>query len=128
VDTTNGPVDIYVMNDFIMGSNTTFAPADWIPSGLEVTLLSDNVIDPSLAVDLDDVNFESNAQFCGVVYAPNAIVEIDSNFEFFGSLIARQVHLDSNAKVHFDEALLVAPVNQDRQFETVAFRHVPYHP
>jgi Tfp pilus assembly protein PilX len=127
-DTTNGPVEIYVLNDFVMSSNTTLAPVDRIPSGLQLTLLSDNVVDPGMNVDLDDVDFDSNAEFYGTLYAPEAKVEINSNFELFGSLIARSVHLDSNSKVHFDEALLTAQNNQEREFVTVAWRHVPYHP
>ncbi len=127
-DTTNGPVEIYVLNDFVMNSNTTLAPVDRVPSGLKVTLLSDNVIDPGMNVDLDAVDFDSNAEFYGTLYAPEASVEINSNFQLFGSLIARRVHLDSNSKVHFDEALLVAQNNQEREFVTVAWRHVPYHP
>jgi len=72
---------------------------------VRLNLLSDNVINPDEEVDLDDVDFESNAELHGVVYAPNAHVEIDSNFQLFGSLVARSVRLSSWSRIHFDEAL-----------------------
>lgn len=127
-DTTAGPVEVFVIGDFVMNSNTLIAPLDWDPSGFELKLLSDNVIDPSLNVDLDVVDLNSNAQLYGTLYAPTAAIEINSNFELFGSLVARSVHLDSNSKIHFDEALLVAQNNGQRTFNTVAWLSVPYHP
>jgi hypothetical protein len=128
VDASGGPVDIYVIGDFVMNSNTHFASDTQTPSDLALHLLSDNVINPQLDVDLDYVDFESNAKLYGTIYAPNAAIEINSNFELFGSLVARRVHLDSNAKVHFDEALLSASDDEVRTFERVAFRHTPYQP
>ena len=106
VDATNGPVEIYVIDDFILNSNTLMASTTKNPGDLALLLESDNIINPGLTVDLDDVLFESNAKFYGTIYAPNAAIDIDSNFELFGAIVARQLHLDSNSKIHFDEALL----------------------
>lgn len=121
VDTTNGAVEIFVVDDFVMGSNTTFAPMDRNPTrvkevtaegevifeaALALNLLSDNVVNPDANVDLDEVDFESNAEFYGTLYAPYAIVEINSNFQLFGAMVAREILLDSNSKIHFDESLL----------------------
>jgi Tfp pilus assembly protein PilX len=127
-DTTNGPVEVYVLDDFVMNSNTLIAPLDWDPAGFELKLLSDNVIDPMLTVDLDVVDLNSNAQMYGTLYAPSASIEINSNFELFGSLVARRVHLDSNSKIHFDEALLSSQGATERTFQTVAWLSVPYQP
>lgn len=121
IDSTNGAVEIFVIDDFVMGSNTVFAPMDRKPTrvkevtaegeviyeaALALNLLSDNVIDPDANVDLDEVDFESNAEFYGTLYAPYAIVEINSNFQLFGALVGREILLDSNSKIHFDESLL----------------------
>lgn len=108
VDGTNGPVTIYVVDDFIMNSNTLMASLTFTPADLSLQLESDNILDPNLVVDLDDVLLESNAQLYGSIYAPNALIDIDSNFELFGAVIARELHLDSNSKVHFDESLASA--------------------
>jgi hypothetical protein len=105
VDSTLGPVDIYVMNDFVMRSNTLLASNNLDPRAVRLKLLSDNVVNPEIIVDLDDVLFESNAQLYGTLYAPDAAIKIDSNFEVFGSVIAEEVSLASNSRVHYDEAL-----------------------
>ena len=126
VDATNGPVEFFVLGDFIMNSNTLFASTTLTPADISINLNSDNVIDPDITVDLDEVDFDSNAKLYGTVYAPNASIEINSNFELFGSLVAYQVHLDSNSKVHFDEALLTADSDEETKFETVMWKGVPY--
>jgi hypothetical protein len=128
IDAANGPVEIYVLGDFTMNSNTLLAATDYNPANLEMNLLTDNVIDPAIVVDLDVVDFNSNAKMYGTIYAPNAFVEINSNFELFGSLVAHRVHLDSNSKIHFDEALMESSSDSNKSFEAVAWRHTPYHP
>jgi len=128
VDAANGPVEIFVIGDFVMNSNTLIASETLTPADITINLLSDNIIDPGLDVDLDEVDFDSNAQLYGTVYAPNAAIEINSNFELFGALVARTVHLDSNSKVHFDEALLQANQDEEITFQTVAWRQRPYRP
>ena len=105
VDSTNGPVDIYVIDDFIMNSNTLIAANDFDPRALRLNLISDNIINPGVVIDLDDVIFDSNARLFGTVYAPDAYINIESNFEVFGSVIAERVRLASNSRVHYDEAL-----------------------
>lgn len=126
VDATNGEVEIYVVGDFVMNSNTLIASTTYTPADVEINLLSDNVIDPGLEVDLDEVDFDSNAKLYGTIYAPSAAIEINSNFELFGSLVARSVHLDSNAKIHFDEALLDVSEDEEITFEVVAWRQRPF--
>lgn len=128
IDATEGPVEIYVIGDFTMNSNTLLGPTDYNPANFTLNLLSDNIIDPMVLIDLDEVIFESNAKLFGAIYAPNAYIEINSNFELFGSLVARRVHLDSNSKIHFDEALMESDEESNRVFEAVAWRHTPYSP
>jgi hypothetical protein len=62
------------------------------------------------------------------VYAPNARVVFDSNFELFGSMIARSLDLDSNATFHFDEALMNATASTVPTYETVGWRELPWRP
>lgn len=125
VDASNGPVQFYVMNDFLMNANTSFGSTTQIPSDVELNLLSDNIINPDATVDLDTVDFDSNAKFYGTIYAPNAEIVINSNFELFGSLIARAVRLDSWARIHFDEALLESKdESTDFKFSKVFWREL----
>lgn len=108
IDTSLGPVEFYVREDFVMNSNTTISARNSVPGDVALLLSTNNIVDPDVNVDLDYVDFNSNAVLCGTIYAPNAHVEINSNFELYGSLIAKSVHLDSNSYVHFDEALMDA--------------------
>jgi hypothetical protein len=88
--------------------------------------LSDNVINPEVTVQLDTVDFDSNSKIWGVVYAPNARVVLDSNFELYGSLMARSLDIDSNATFHFDEALVDATASGVPVYETVCWRELPW--
>lgn len=128
-DTTDGPIELYVLTDFTMDSNTFMKPDNDIPADLEIKLLSDNIIDPGQLVDFDhEIQFDSNAEVYGTIYAPNAKIKLDSNFELFGSLVARRLEIDSNTRIHFDEALLEANQDGEHNLELVAWRHTPYHP
>ncbi len=126
VDASAGPVEMYVLDDFILDSNTLVSSTTQKPVDIEVNLLSDNVINPEIKVQLDIVTFDSNAKMFGTIYAPSAIIDIDSNFELFGSLVARRVSLDSNARIHYDESLATAQSLSEYTFATVCWRVLPY--
>jgi predicted acyltransferase (DUF342 family) len=125
INATAGPVTLWVIDDFIMRSNALLAPTDLKSKNLKVNLLSDNVINPEVSIDVDDVTFASNTQLYGMVYAPSAAITINSNFELFGSVIARSVDLNSNASFHFDEALIAATASGAVQYETLCVRDLP---
>ena len=55
-----------------------------------------------------------------------AFVEIESNFELFGALIARRLHLDSNSKIHFDESLLDEDEDSETELQAVLWRRRPF--
>ena len=95
---------------------------------VRINLLSDNVINPEVLVDLDDVDFNSNSKIYGTIYAPNAKVTIDSNFQLFGAMLAREIDLDSNCFIHFDEDLLNATASGPPMFETLCWRELPRKP
>jgi hypothetical protein len=124
VNPAGGKVRLWVIDNFIMDSNAIMSPTDGKSKNLEVNLLSDNVINPEITIQLDTVDFASNSKLFGTVYAPNAAITINSNFEIFGSMIARRIDLDSHARFHFDEALLDATATGVPTFETVCWREV----
>jgi hypothetical protein len=126
LNTAGGPVTLWVIDDFIMDSNAQLAPLNLLPQDVQINLLSDNVINPEVTIQLDTVDLASNTKLYGMVYAPNAAVTIRSNFELFGSLVARSVDLNSNATFHFDEALIPATSSGPPVFETVCWRELPY--
>ena len=126
IDDEDGPVVFYVLDNFIMNSNSQIKPNSLEPLGVRLNLLSDNVINPEVTVQLDTVDFDSNSKIWGVVYAPNARVVLDSNFELYGSLMARSLDIDSNATFHFDEALVDATASGVPVYETVCWRELPW--
>lgn len=51
------------------------------------------------------LNFNSNTAFFGVVYAPEAHIQMNSNSGIYGSVAGKTVSICSNGQVHYDEAL-----------------------
>ena len=128
INATQGPVEFYVDGDFRLLSNAQIYSTDYIPSNVSLFLNGDNIIDPDVEVQLqeDELVFNSNTKVWGTMYAPNAFVEIDSNFELFGSMIARQLHIDSNARIHFDEALLEPDEETETTLQALLWRRRPF--
>jgi len=126
IDSSGGPVEMYVYNDFILDSNTLLGSSTFKPVDLSVNLLSNNVVNPEVVVQLDVVAFDSNAKMYGTLYAPHTLIDINSNFELYGSLVARRVTLESNSRVHYDETLATAASLSEYTFATVCWRVLPY--
>jgi len=76
--------------------------------------------------DDDTIEFASNSQLYGTVYAPSAFVTIDANFQLYGSLIALRVSIESHGRIHFDEALMDGNLDSTITYEVVGWRHTPY--
>ncbi|MBM3989934.1 MAG: hypothetical protein FJ298_02890 [Planctomycetes bacterium] len=125
VNATNGPVKIYVYDDFVLSSNAQMYALNYDPDKLQVNLESDNVIDPDVTVELDVIDFDSNTKIFGTIYAPNAHIEVDSNLELFGAMMARSIDLDSNSRVHYDENLARARSNGSVVWTQVAWQALP---
>jgi hypothetical protein len=126
VDATNGPVEFYVLNDFVLNSNTSVYATNRLPRNVTFNLLSDNILDPGIDIvfDEDTVDFDSGSSLYGTIYAPNAEVRIDSNFELFGALVARRVDLDFNCRIHYDETLATAGEESTSQYQRLCWRIV----
>jgi len=127
VDATSGPVKFYVLNDFVLNSNTTIFSATYSPADIAFSLMSDNILDPGVDVsfDADLVDFDSGSKLYGTIFAPDAEIIIDSNFELFGSLVARRTSLYSNARIHYDELLATISKDAANVFTTLCRRVVP---
>jgi len=95
-DTTNGMIELYVSGALGMASNSTLLTTTNAPD-VRVFLTGGPT---------QTAIFNSNSTFYGTIYAPQAEVQIDSNFELFGAVSAQSVVVSANTKIHFDEALL----------------------
>lgn len=125
VNSAGGPVSIIVLDSFVMNSNTSIRSTDYDPRDVSLKLLSDNVINPEVQVQLDEVDFNSNSVVYGTIYAPTAAVTFDSNFELYGAIMARSLDIDSNSRFHFDEALVDATSSGLPTYETICWRDIP---
>ncbi|MEQ1892719.1 MAG: hypothetical protein ABL998_09275 [Planctomycetota bacterium] len=126
INASAGPVEFFVIDDFKLNSNTTIHSSTYDPSHIEFNLLSDNILDPGIDVTFDDdlVDFDSGSSMYATIYAPSAQVTIDSNFELFGSMVARRVDLNSNCRIHYDERLATLSEGGDPVYETLCWRLV----
>ncbi len=126
VNAADGPVEFYVLGDFLLNSDTSIASLAGNPADVAFNLLSDNILDPGIDLDFDEdeVDIDAGSSLIGTIYAPSAAVTIDSNFELFGALVARQVTLDANCRIHYDEALATASDEASAAYETLCWRLV----
>jgi hypothetical protein len=124
IDPTNGPVTLYVIDNFVLNSNSQMYSTRYYPGDLRVNMISDNIADPDVAIVLDTIDFASNTKMWAALYAPNALLTINSNFALYGALIARQVDLDSNAFIHYDESLAADLGSNTTDWQKVACRKV----
>ncbi len=118
IDATDGPVKIFATGDFELRSNATIVTNTDRARDLEVVITSSNLPPANAIIDLS-----SNAEFQGTIYAPNAKLEVSSNFTVYGALKAKQVELRSNTAIHFDEDLLYDPDAED-VFQRVSWRRL----
>lgn len=118
--TIQGDIIMYVTNEFLMESNTKLN----IPEDSSLILYLGGTFEQNSNTRINNLSkdptkvqiygtdsfesemvWESNSDFYGAVYVPEADVEYDSNADFYGSIISKFIHMDSNAKVHYDLAL-----------------------
>lgn len=100
LDTSGGPIEIYGTGTFNVNSNSDFGTGNTEPGKVKLYLTSTGT-----------VSVDSNASLHADVYAPNATMLLDSNGQLFGRVRAKELELNSNFSLHFDEDLggAVAP-------------------
>lgn len=103
LDASGGPIELYVARDLNMASNSSVVTPSASAEDVQLHLTGDAT---------QVAQFRSNGEFHGTIYAPEATVEIRSNFEVFGAVAARAVVLNSNVRIHYDESLHHDPDQQ----------------
>ena len=119
--TIQGNITMFVAGEFSMNSNTQLI----IDEGSSLTLYLGGTFEQNSNTEINNLSkdptkvqvygtdsfesemeWESNSDFYGAVYVPEADVEFESNADFYGSVICKYLHMDSNGKVHYNLALL----------------------
>ncbi|MFT7676331.1 MAG: hypothetical protein ACI8QC_000301 [Planctomycetota bacterium] len=121
VDSTAGEVEIFVRDSFVLESNSNCTTIASAASNVRLNLLArhSEEFDNTPAIELN-----SNAEFGGTIYAPDASLVVDSNFEIFGAIAAKWVQLSSNTQFHFDESLFGAGGTGSGGLQVTAWRTV----
>ncbi|MAB79285.1 MAG: hypothetical protein CMJ89_08020 [Planctomycetes bacterium] len=97
LDTSGGVISLYVTNslDLKPGSTVTTSGTDPTKALLFVNQESSGV-----------ANLRANAEFYGIVFAPNTTVHIAETFEVFGAVGALSLLFEGPVKLHFDHMLV----------------------
>jgi len=118
--TITADVTLYITGDFSMLSNSQLEIAEGVNVNIYLggsftqasnTQVNNLSMDPTklMVFGTDSFNGEmewnSNTDFYGAVYAPKASIEHNSYASLYGSLAGRYLDLSSNSRVHYDEAL-----------------------
>lgn len=97
-DTTDGPIEVYV------GDSLDLKSGSLVSNTTQST--SDSLIFVSGAGKV--VNLGSKAEFHGFIYAPQADVHIAAQYELFGGLVCKSLHVSANGALHYDLDLSVS--------------------
>lgn len=116
-------VTLYITGGFSMNSNTKLEIADGCSATIylggsfvqESNSQFDNISkDPSTLTIFGTDSFNgqmewySEPDFWGAIYVPRANVVCPSNTNFYGSMVANYIEINSNGKIHYDETLEVS--------------------
>ena len=77
-----------------------------ILNGSELNKTGGNPVNLGIYIAFSGIqNFPNNTYFYGSLYAPSAKVKINNNGNIFGDIVAKEVNLVNNSKIHYDIAL-----------------------
>jgi hypothetical protein len=108
----DGPVQIYVGGDLRMG---TF-------SGIETPSLDPENAAFFLTGAGAFAEVKSHTGFYGLLYGPDAQIELDNSFEMYGAMAARHFYAqNTKIRLHFDEALLRTAEPTAWEFQTISW-------
>jgi len=96
LDTTDGPIEVWALGEVDWRSNSSVGTVSQSATNVSIYLAGGAGQEATL---------RSNSEFYGRIYGPGARVEIRSNFELFGAVLADELVLGSNVRIHYDEAL-----------------------
>ena len=94
IDNTLGPVTLYVTGDVTIDNGGRIFTSDPDPEKFALYVVGSHT-----------VKFSNTGTLHGVVYAPEAEIEVDNGAQSFGSFVGNEIHLANGAAVHYDTAL-----------------------
>jgi hypothetical protein len=92
-ETTDGPVDLYVGEELVLDEGAAV-----VTSSLDTTQVTIQIA----GTPAEPARLAAKGRYYGVVYAPEARVEILSGFKLFGAAVAQDLLLGAGVRLHFD--------------------------
>jgi len=117
IDTTNGPVNIFLTGEFnaVTGSevvNTTGCGAGacncciWTPSldcsACAIGAPSDFAVFANSQIATDTISIGNSVAFSGLIYAPYLTVRMDNSADIYGAIMAREVEIVNSVELYYD--------------------------
>jgi hypothetical protein len=102
IENLDGPVTIYVDGDVTIANGGSVVPDDPDPEKLALYLVGDGV-----------ARFTNDSNFYGVVYGPDAAIQVDNHGIFSGAFVGGTMQVSNDAQVIYDEALHVNVCSTD---------------
>ena len=94
IDNSAGPVTLYLTGPVQVSGKGKIVVADPDPEKFALYVASS-----------EDVRLSGFGNFYGVVYAPESLVKVSGNGQFFGSFVGGSIEASGSAALHYDTAL-----------------------
>ncbi|MCP3917338.1 MAG: hypothetical protein GY711_17465 [bacterium] len=98
-DTTDGDVTLYVENAIDLAPGSQVSTPALRPEDVSI-----QVGEIAAAPGVVPVNLEATSDFHGTIYSPDTAVQVGSEFEVYGSMVAKSLELAPGVRLHFDNA------------------------
>ena len=98
--TATGPVTVYVTGELTLRGNGSVMGSSANPSWMLIQMGSG-----SQATLEQEGSMTGSTDLHGMIYGPQAEIDITGNAEVYGSIIAQSVDVSGNASIHYDEDL-----------------------
>ncbi len=125
VDPSAGPVEVFVLGSLHLETGAQMFATTHAPEDLLINLVGDNLADPTIVFDFDSAGTAADTKIWGTLYAPNAQLDLAGEFELFGSVVAKELAVGGNSKLHFDEALKSGSASPSDDWLRLAWRRLP---
>jgi hypothetical protein len=96
IDSTNGPVDVFVTGNVDLDSSATVVTSVDDPTGVVFQVASSAGA---------SVAFAAESTFYGFLYAPDAVVRLGARFTVYGGIVAKSFELATAGSIHYDVAI-----------------------
>ncbi len=108
INAADGPVKIYVTGNMNLAKGSKLSTPARDPIAVSLLVSAEQPAGAIPTGTPPPIQLATTGSFYGTIYAPSANVSIPGTMQVFGAASANRLTVQSNAKLHFDLALLIA--------------------